>query len=402
MNNLLEKKEVITNFEDLIHPYTLEDFNQQYWDKKPLLIQRQDPSYYQSLLSISKIDEILHYNRPTGTSIRVVKNQEPLDKARYENKDGSLNLNQIYASYSDGYTLVVNEIERFWKPLKTLCHTMSEYLNHKTMANMYLTPKNQKALLPHYDTHDVFVIQVEGKKHWKLYDAEYPTPLVHSFQPIFQREQLKNIREITLNAGDMMYIPRGIPHEAVTTDESSLHLTLGVYSVQWVDFITKALQNMAQYNVELRKALPVGFLNTDTADLSDKIETKLFELFNDVLNQESIEGAKHLFAQESRIKKRPMADGHFNSLDQIDTLTLDSGLIKRDNMNCKVQEMGTVSRIIFSGNVIRGPITISPALNFIASNEGSFQVHEIPVLNDANKLKLTKRLIRGGLLKMAE
>ncbi len=141
---------------------------------------------------------------------------------------------------------------------------MSAFLSHQSVANMYLTPKNEKALLPHYDTHDVYVLQIHGKKHWTIYDAPQETPLLNSQQPIFKREQLSNPKEITLKAGDLMYMPRGLPHEAYTTDESSLHITIGVYPPQWVDLLTKSIQQMAYSNPQLRKALPVGYLNPDT------------------------------------------------------------------------------------------------------------------------------------------
>ena len=122
-------------------------------------------------------------------------------------------------------------------------------MSHNVIGNMYLTPANEKALSPHYDAHDVFVLQVSGEKNWILYDDEnFKTPLLKSFQPIFQREYLTGAREITLKAGDMMYIPRGVPHEAYTTNESSLHITLGVYSTQWIDLITKSLLHFFDHN----------------------------------------------------------------------------------------------------------------------------------------------------------
>ncbi len=396
MNTTKEKTTTINGFQDLIHPYAVEEFSKQYWDQKPLLIKREDTSYFQSLLSIDKVDEVLDFHRPKGNSIRVIKNQEPLSPVKYENADGSLNLNQLYASYSDGHTIVVNEIDRFWKPLKKLCSNIAELLQHKTVANMYLTPKNQKALMPHYDTHDVFVVQVEGTKHWKLYDTEYPTPLVNSFQPIFQREQLKNVREITVTAGDIMYIPRGVPHEAITTDESSLHLTIGVYPTQWLDLLQKTLHTVAMSNEELRKALPIGFLNQPSINTPETLKN----ILNCILDTTNIKGAMQVIEEESRGQKRPLADGHFTHLDHLSTLEVDATLTQREHMNCKVQKLGSAARIIFAGNVIRGPISIAPALEFIATTKSSFQIHEIPSLSEDNKLKLAKRLIRGGLLQV--
>ena len=400
MNDVLLKKENVSHFEDLIAPYSLQDFSENYWDKKPLIIQRDDRSYFESLLTLKNMDELLDYHRPKGSRIRIVKNQEHLDKSKYENTDGSLKLNQIYASYADGYTLVVNEIDSFWKPIKTLCHNMRDVIKHKTVVNMYLTPKNEKALLPHYDTHDVFVVQVSGKKHWRLYDADYPSPLVKSFQPIFQREHLKNVQEITVNAGDIMYIPRGVPHEAYTTDESSLHLTIGVYATQWLDLIVKSLEGLANSNIALRNSLPLGFLNNDTLSLSEEQQQQLTEILGQLLNGGAKDMGLALIGEEFRTEQQPMSDGHFTSLDHLNELTAETYLEKRERMHCKTQVIGPMVRIIFSGNVIKGPMAVASTFDYVANVEGSFQIKDLPIMGNDNKIKIATRLIRGGLLKV--
>ena len=400
MNDVLLTKQNISQFEDLIAPHSLQDFSENYWDKKPLIIQRNDRSYFESLMTIKNVDEILDFHRPKGSDIRVVKNQEPLDKNKYENTDGSLRLNQIYASYADGYTVVINEIDRFWKPIKTLCHNTRNLIKHKAVANMYLTPKEQKALLPHYDSHDVFVIQVSGKKHWRLYDADYPSPLVNSFQPILPREHLSNMQEITVEAGDIMYIPRGVPHEAYTTDESSIHLTIGVYPTQWLDVLIKSLEGLANTNIELRKALPIGFLNNDKIIISEDKEKQLTKIVSELLNERSNDMAIGIINEEFRTGQQPMSDGHFMSLDTLNELTTETYLQQRDRMNCKTQMIGSMVRIIFTGNVIKGPQAVAAAFDYIANTKKSFQIKDLPISGETNKIKIAQRLIRGGLLQI--
>ncbi|CAA9275174.1 MAG: hypothetical protein AVDCRST_MAG56-3443 [uncultured Cytophagales bacterium] len=403
MHEILEQKEQVSTFQDLLYPFKAEGFTQEYWEKKPLMVQRGDAGYYQSLFSIDNVDELLDLTRPQGKSIRIVKNQEPLMASKYENADGSLNLNQIYLAYADGYTVVVNEIDRFWKPLKALCQNISAFLNQRAVANMYLTPKNQKALLPHYDTHDVYVVQVHGTKHWKIYDVEYPIPLVNSFQPVFQREQLKNVRNVTLHAGDLMYIPRGVPHEAVTTDESSLHLTIGVYPTQWADLLVKSIMHLAHSHPTLRQSLPIGCLQPHnlTAATAAAMNNHMQALLQDVLTHANAQGALQLLAEEFRMSQQARGDGHFAHLDRLDEINVHTTLVKRPNMTCTVQQIGASARIIYPGNVIKGPIHITPALLFIASSTNEFQVAEIPELADENKVKLAQKLIRGGLLQVA-
>jgi len=392
----------IANIDDLFQPFGIEDFEANYWEQKVLHIQRDDPAFFLSLFSVEALDKLLEYNRPRGSSLRVVKNQQPLSSSTYENQDGSLNLNQLYAAYADGHTIVINEIQRYYDPIKILVENIRQYMNHHVVANLYLTPENEKALSPHYDSHDVFALQISGEKHWLLYDDTYcKTPLVHSFQPVFQREHLTGARQVTLKAGDIMYIPRGVPHEAFTTDKSSMHITIGVHSTQWIDLIAKSLINLSQKNINLRQALPLGFLNDPNRDLlSADAELDFLNVIKQVFTKENINSSLSILAEELRTKEQPAPDGHFASLDKINRVSLDSFLMKREGMVSKVSCNITGARISFQGNVIKGPQQIESSLEFISQQTGVFLIKDIPCLNDDNKLKLAKRLIRGGLLKV--
>ena len=108
----------VRDFIDLIDPIGFEDFENNYWENQVLHIQRDNPEFFSALFSIKDLDNLLDYTRPRGSSIRVVKNQQPMNPTVFENQDGSLNLNQLYAAYADGNTIVVNEIQRFWDPIK--------------------------------------------------------------------------------------------------------------------------------------------------------------------------------------------------------------------------------------------------------------------------------------------
>ncbi|GAB3244603.1 hypothetical protein GCM10027346_42370 [Hymenobacter seoulensis] len=397
-----ETQAKLKGLSDLIQPISIEDFEAHYWEKQFIHINRDNPDFFSSLFSIEDLDSLLAYNRPRGNSLRVVKSQQPMNPTIYENPDGSLNLNQLYAAYADGYTIVVNEIQRFWDPIKMLVENIRNYMSHNTVANLYLTPENEKALSPHYDSHDVFALQISGEKHWILYDdTHFKTPLLNSFQPVFQREHLTGAKEITMRAGDILYMPRGVPHEAYTTDKSSMHITIGVHSTQWIDFIAKSLINLSQQHIELRRALPIGYLKSKNENLlSSDTELDFITILQQVFQKHNIEGSLNILEEEFRTKEQPKPDGHFLSLDKSNHIKLDSYLSKRDGVTSKVTNNISGARIIFQGNTIKGPSQITNSLEFISQQEGVFSVIDIPFLTDENKLKLAKRLVRGGLLKV--
>ena len=99
----------------------------------------------------------------------------------------------------------------------------------------------------HFDWMDVFILQLEGCKHWKVYNPPavvFPTKGQVS-KPNVSSPSLRILQEFDLTAGSIAYIPRGFVHEAATncsrnlkgkgfedkevpTQELSMHLTIGV------------------------------------------------------------------------------------------------------------------------------------------------------------------------------
>ena len=118
----------------------------------------------------------------------------------------------------------------------------------------------------HHDTHDVFVLQVAGEKHWRVYDpllraaAEEPA-LVEG-----ARRGRPAVLELTLRAGDTLYLPRGWLHDALTSETDSLHVTVGVNLPTWVDAFRAALEE-CEADVEFRRSVPEdGEMGADLLD----------------------------------------------------------------------------------------------------------------------------------------
>jgi ribosomal protein L16 Arg81 hydroxylase len=389
------------DFAKLIQPIEPETFFNEYWEQRPLILSRQEPDYYRDLFTIQDVDKVLFYTRPHPPEVKIVKNQQELLPSKYINADSSLNLNQLYKAYDEGHTIIVNGLQQFWEPLAIFSRSLQNLLNHKVVPNLYLSPKNSQGLLPHYDTHDVFVLQIEGSKNWQVYPAPQPVPLLGSFQPIIPQESLPQpLHEVCLEAGDLLYMPRGFIHQATTAEPSSLHITVGIYPIQWLDLINNALIVTSMKEARFRRALPPGFLNQREelmAALQDQFQG-LLELF---ASEARLEEALEVLADQAIRQAVPVPDGHFAQVNEVDNITLDTVVAKRAGMTCRVVGQGFATSIQFPGNTVSATGNIEPALRFIA-NTDSFPIHAIPNTNNENRLKLVRRLVRGGLLRIVE
>jgi len=137
------------------------------------------------------------------------------------------------AFHKDGFSIIINSLDTKWMAMEKLATNFEDYFGHRTSINLYLTPPNAQAFEVHYDWMDTYILQIEGEKHWLLYDntfKELPSPWMKEKIMSSQDENLKLIGNFTLKPGDMLYMPAGYPHQASTnsSNEPSLHITVGV------------------------------------------------------------------------------------------------------------------------------------------------------------------------------
>lgn len=402
-DNISKKAHKTDSFESLIQPYSFEEFSDKYWEKETLVIAREDKTFYKDILTLDQVDHIIDLHQPSEHNFRVTTAKDRLSPMQYLNNEGRIKLNKLYAYYANGYSIVLRRIDQLWNPIKKLCFNMRHSMSHHVKANMYLTPKNSVAYPAHIDAHDVIVLQIEGQKIWKLYDPlpQIQTPLLESPLPMLDNYPLSNPKEITLNAGDFMYLPRGIPHDAYTTDQSSLHLTIGVFPVQWMDLINQTVSLHAHSNVALRKALPLGYLNQMQSENFKENMKANFDQILDALKEElNFSSSLPIFHNHFRNSQIPVGDGHFSSIDHIDQLRLNTKVKKREDVRCAVSTEGNNCRIIFDGNTTKAPISFLPAFQYIQNAEDAFEIDVLPLQSEESKLKLVAQLIKGGLLRL--
>jgi ribosomal protein L16 Arg81 hydroxylase len=407
------------NFEYLIQPISLDVFFSQYWEQKPLHISRNNLDYYSGLFSAKDIDTLIQFSKPKyprvklgktnkkGFSLEVLEGMETISVQDY----GVPTLQRLYDAYTQDDTLVIYRLEEYWEPLAHFCRALEQYFSCLSNASLFLTPKNAQGFPPHFDPGDMLILQVEGSKVWRIYSSSPDLALQDNDHLSVMRNLPAPVQEIYLEAGDMLYIPRGCVHEVLTTDAPSLHLSIAIIAFTWADLIAKALTSVGKHNSSFHKALPVGFLNKNQP--APSLQAQLTELLAYLSQHANAEEAVSQLARSLIDGMKSLPDGHFTQLQQLDLVNLNSVVAKRQGMVCWIfrqDEMpshfagylqgGDYVSMQFPGNEVRGPSWLEPAYRFIAEAE-TFAVKELPdSLSDNAKLVLVRRLIREGLLRV--
>lgn len=176
--------------------------------------------------------------------------------------------NQVIDRYRRGDTVVLQGLHHTSPHLARLANNVALALDHPVQVNAYLSPPSARGLDLHFDFHDVFIVQLGGSKRWRVW-----APLARMTDPVKGRHTIAGPRleelgdpllDLTIRAGDCLYLPRGYPHAAETLDEHSDHLTIGLVAVTWERMLRRAIDAEVAAG-RLTAALPIGLLEPGVA-----------------------------------------------------------------------------------------------------------------------------------------
>lgn len=396
----------IFSLAQILAPVSTEELRDRYWEKDYLHVERGDPGYYSDLFSFADVDRALYLARESARDpVSVVP---PPDSGRSSRsfKAREVPVETLYNAFNQGDTLGLSGLQAFWPAAGRLAAALQEDLDARINVNFYLTRAGSQGFALHFDTHDVLVLQVGGAKDWFLYDPAVPLPissLEHAghigagFNTMVPEDGARLRRKIRLRSGDLLYMPRGLPHKAIASDEPSLHLTVGIHSLYWVDVLKAAVDLLAVERVELRRTLPPAFF-ADGAPPAE-LEARFRELLALAQASASLSDARRALRQARLAKGFVPPDGHFQELVALDTLRLESEVERREGLPCSVSTRNGTARLDFGANHLSGPASLAPSLELIRSRK-RFRVADLPGdLSDSSKIVLVQRLVREGLLR---
>ncbi|XP_057552361.1 ribosomal oxygenase 2 isoform X3 [Hippopotamus amphibius kiboko] len=250
-------------FESLISPIKTEVFFKEFWEQKPLLIQRDDPSlatYYRCLFRLSDLKSLCSRGMYYGRDINVCRCVS--GKKKVLNKDGKVHFLQLRKDF-----------------------------DQKRATIQFHQPQRFK----------VFILQLEGEKHWRLY---HPTvPLAREYSVEAEDRIGRPAHEFTLKPGDLLYFPRGTIHQADTPVglAHSTHLTISTYqSSSWGDFLLDTISGLvfdtAKADVALRAGIPRQLLlQVETPAVATRRLSGFLRMLADQL-----EGTKELLSADMK------------------------------------------------------------------------------------------------------
>jgi bifunctional lysine-specific demethylase and histidyl-hydroxylase NO66 len=393
----------------LLAPVTVDTFFAKYWERQPLHVARDAAGYFADVYDVADIEESLVVGARDLERFALVKAgmpSAPLEdyvvtspairwKSTGKAPVAHVDPRKIARLLERGYTLVIKDAALLSARLQRSCNRLQRDLGAYVGANVYFTPAGAQGLDVHHDTHDTLTLQIEGAKTWRIYEPLVELPL--ESQQLHRGTRVPPLtlhREITLAAGETLYLPRGYAHEAVATAGRALHITFALAPLRVIDLLHETLDAAAAKDVALRRALPVGWQNDPAfaGAFAAGIGQLLAKLDGDSVTNAAQGALNELFAAS-----RSEANAAFDQLIHIAKLGPESLLRMNDDLPFLIRERANAVDVLLPGSSLGFSKSCMPAL--VRLQGGPVRFADVaPELSAPDRQVFVKALAREGLL----
>ncbi|WP_431803473.1 cupin domain-containing protein [Microbacterium sp. bgisy203] len=378
-------------------------FASEYWGTQPLLTRAQGS--FDDLFSAAAVDDLVADRALRTPFVRMAHEGSVLSPPSFTGSGGfgaeigdQLDSAKVLREFAGGASLVLQGLHRTWAPIADFTRQLVADLGHPAQVNAYITPASSRGFDPHYDTHDVFVIQISGAKHWTIHEPVHEHPLAD--QPwsdhrdaVAARARETPAIDATFEPGDVLYLPRGWIHSAVAQGGTSVHLTIGVRAATRFDVLQRLVAQAGE-DPELRRPLALGvdYLSPSFADDIAATVSAARALLDRADASALGAGMERAFERATRpAPVRPLA-----TVDLLADLAPSTIVGWRTGLPAHVQDDDAGVHIVLPDRTITLPAEASAAIHALTSADHA--AGSLPALDPDSSLVVSRRLVREAVL----
>jgi lysine-specific demethylase/histidyl-hydroxylase NO66 len=387
----------------------LSAFAADYWGMAPLLRKASQlpDGRFGELLSLDAVDELVSRRGLRTPFARMSRDGNLISNARFTRGGGAgaeivdqVADDKVLAEFDAGATLVLQGLHRIWPPIQTFAVELSAQLGHPVQVNAYVTPPQNTGFAPHYDVHDVFVLQFAGRKQWRIHAPVLASPLRN--QPWNDRASAVAARaaemptiDCVLECGDVLYLPRGYIHAASSLGEISGHLTVGVHSMTRHTLVDSVFATLSD-DIELRRSLPLGLDLSDARELDPDIDATVAALHRAIDRLDRVAVARAVGARFAEAT-RPAPLRPLEQIAVAAALTPERSVRLRPGLRAKIRDDGATVVLELEDKEVRLPTTVAEATRLVLTGS-VVRANALPGLDVTEALDLLSRLLRDGIV----
>lgn len=384
-----------------------DEFAARYWGVRPLLSPAAElPGPFTDLLDLDAVDELLSRRGLRTPFLRIAKDGDVVEPRQFTRSGGAgaeiadqVADDRVLAQFLDGSTLVLQGLHRIWPALIDFGGQLTSDLGSPVQINAYVTPAANQGFAPHWDVHDVFVLQVAGEKRWRIHPPVLDAPLRD--QPwtdhraaVERAAAAEPLIDTVLRPGDALYLPRGWLHAAQALGQTSAHLTVGVHPVTRRSLVD-ALVRLLDDDPELRSSLPLGLDLSDPAALAPHLAATVAAM-TDRLAATDSRAVARLVTGTVRGRSRPAPLNPLATAAALERLGPDTEIALREHLPHDLREHDGGLDVVLADRTVRFPPVTASAVRRLLEG-GPVRVGDLPGLDAADATVLARRAVREAV-----
>jgi len=199
---------------------------------------------FADLVPWAELDRVLRQHRLEFPRLRLALDGEPIPAHEYTEMVPTrrtglvprLRSGQFAEKLRAGATLVLDSVQEMFDPVAELAVRLEHELRERIQVNLYAGWGKTHGFDVHWDDHDALILQISGRKRWRMHGVTRPAPLQRDVE-LPPKPEGEPIDDFLLCSGDVLYLPRGQWHDVSAIGEESLHLTIGFNRATGVDLV---------------------------------------------------------------------------------------------------------------------------------------------------------------------
>ena len=262
----------------LLGGITAREFLRDYWQKKPLLIRQAIPDFESPI----DADELagLALEEEVESRLVIEHGERP-----WELRRGPFAEDAFGALPEREWTLLVQAVDQFVPEVAELLEQFRFLPSWRIDDVMISFAAPGGSVGPHFDNYDVFLLQAQGKRNWKI------GQMCNSESPLLQHADLRILAEFeesaewVLEPGDMLYLPPRLAHFGIAEDDCMTY-SVGFRAPSAAEVLTHFTDFLAQYLTDEERytdadAQPVSDPHQIQGDALDRLKSLLAEHMSD-------------------------------------------------------------------------------------------------------------------------
>ena len=262
----------------LLGGITAREFLRDYWQKKPLLIRQAIPDFESPI----DADELagLALEEEVESRLVIEHGERP-----WELRRGPFAEDAFSTLPEREWTLLVQAVDQFVPEVAELLEQFRFLPSWRIDDVMISFAAPGGSVGPHFDNYDVFLLQAQGKRNWKI------GQMCSSESPLLQHADLRILAEFeesaewVLEPGDMLYLPPRLAHFGIAEDDCMTY-SVGFRAPSAAEVLTHFTDFLSQYLTDEERytdadAQPATDPHQIQGDALDRLKSLLAEHMSD-------------------------------------------------------------------------------------------------------------------------